>query len=205
MNQKRNNLLLKLRQSKYVEYLPNLKEEKTQKFTSVVLTFVALSIFGLFAINPTISTIVNLRRQLKDDTFTQEQLSQKISNLSSLGKTYQQIESDLPKIMDSLPQEPQISLLLAQLQSVAQSSGVNLLGAQTFQVDVTTSKDTNKKYSSFVFSISAEGSYNNIMRLIEDVSNMQRVVSLDIISINKKSGPNTDMQVSIKGSAYFKN
>ena len=185
--------------------MPNLKQEKAQKFTSVVLTFIALSFFGLFAINPTISTIVRLRRELTDNHFTEKQLTQKINNLSSLGRQYQVLEADIPYVTASMPKDPQISLLVAQLQSLAKDAGVDLSGLQTFQVEVTTPKTAQKKFSSFTFSLIAEGGYNNILKLIDSISNMQRVVSLDIIAINRKSDQSGTIQLSLKGTAYFKN
>ncbi len=198
-------ILKNLRQSKYLELFPALKQEKTQKFTSIILTFMALSFFGIFAINPTISTIVRLRRELTDARFTETGLTQKISNLSSLGREYQQLENDIPYVLNAVPQDPQISLLVAQIQSVAQDSGVILEGVQTFEVEVLTPKTAQKKYSSFSFSVTAEGGYNEVLRLIDLISTMQRVVSLDIIALNRKADQSGTTQLSLKGTAYFKN
>ncbi len=201
----KNRILDNFRQSKYLELLPNIKQEKTQKFTSIILTFIALSFFGLFAINPTISTIAQLQKELSDDKFTQEQLTQKINNLSTLGKKYQDLQKDIPSILVSVPQDPQISLLIAQIQSLAQSAGVKLGGLQTFQVEVSTPKNSKKTYSSFAFSLAAEGDYNSIMNLIDSIGSMQRVVSLDIVALNRKSDQSGTIQLSLRGTAYFKN
>ena len=198
-------ILKNLRQSKYLELFPVLKQEKTQKFTSVMLTFLALSFFGIFAINPTISTIVRLRRELVDAKFTETGLTQKIGNLSSLGKQYQQLENDIPYVLSALPKDPQISLLVAQIQSTAQDSGIFLDDLQTFEVEVSTPKTAKKKYSSFSFSLTAEGKYNDVLKLIDSISTMQRVVSLDIISLNRKADQSGTVALSLKGTAYFKN
>ncbi|MEX2013141.1 MAG: type 4a pilus biogenesis protein PilO [Candidatus Levyibacteriota bacterium] len=198
-------ILKNLRQSKYLELFPALKQEKTQKFTSVILTFLALSFFGIFAINPTISTILRLRRELSDTRFTEAQLTQKINNLSSLGRQYQQLEDDIPYVLSAIPQDPQISLLVAQLQSAAQDTGVILDEVQTLEVEVITPKTSNKRHSSFIFSLTAEGRYNDILKLIDSVSTMQRVVSLDIIALNRKTDQSGAIQLSLKGTAYFKN
>ncbi len=201
-----NKIVNSFKQSKYLELLlPSLKQEKTQKFTSVVLTFFALSIFGIFAINPTISTIARLQRELEDNKFTEAQLTQKINNLSALGRQYQQIQDDIPFVLASLPQEPQISLLAAQIQSLAKDAGVTLNGLQTYQVEVTTPKNSKKKYSSFTFSLAVEGSYNDVLALVDSIATMQRIVSLDNIAINRKSDQSGLTQLSIKGTAYFKN
>lgn len=200
-----NKILNNLKQSRYLELFPALKQEKTQKFTSVILTLIALSFFGIFAINPTISTIVRLRREVEDNQFTKEQLTQKINNLSSLSKQYQELEPDLPYILSAIPQDPQISLLVAQLQSLARDSQVSLEGLQTFQVEVTTPQTAQKKYSSFSFSLAAEGNYENILSLIDSIARIQRILSLDIIALNRKADESGIIQLSLKGTAYFKN
>lgn len=64
--------LLKNTKIKYLQLLPNLKGEKTQKFTTLILTFFALSFFGLLAINPTISTISELNKELEDNKFVDQ-------------------------------------------------------------------------------------------------------------------------------------
>lgn len=199
-----NKIFKNLKQSKYLELLPNLKEEKTQKFTSIVLTLIALSFFGIFAISPTISTIARLQKEVSDSNFTEEQLKQKITNLSTLGQEYQRIQQDIPYVLFAIPQDPQISTLVAQIQALSQQSNIQLNGLQTLQVEVATQNKTQKKYSAFSFSVSAEGQYENIISFIESLKNMQRITSLDTIALNKKTDQNKTIQLSIKGTAYFK-
>lgn len=199
-----NKIFKNLKQSKYLELLPNLKEEKTQKFTSIVLTLIALSFFGIFAISPTISTIARLQKEVSDSNFTEEQLKQKITNLSTLGQEYQRIQQDIPYVLFAIPQDPQISTLVAQIQALSQQSNIQLNGLQTLQVEVATQNKTQKKYSAFSFSVAAEGQYENIISFIESLKNMQRITSLDTIALNKKTDQNKTIQLSIKGTAYFK-
>jgi len=199
-----NKIFKNLKQNKYIELLPSFKEEKTQKFTSIVLTLIALSFFGIFAINPTISTIARLRREVSDSKFTEEQLRQKISNLSTLGQEYQKIQQDIPYVLSAVPQDPQISTLVAQIQSLSQQSNIQLDGLQTFQVEVTTQNKTQKKYSSFSFSVAAQGPYESIVSFVESLKGMQRIASLDTIALNKKTDQNKTIQLSIRGTAYFK-
>jgi len=85
MQLKINNLFRKIEKEKYDKYfelVPNFKQEKTQKFTTVILTLIAFAILLIFAINPTLSTIANLQKQLDDAKFIKEKLDQKINDLS---------------------------------------------------------------------------------------------------------------------------
>ena len=62
---------------KYLELIPDLKKEKAQKYITIVLTLATVIMLGLFAINPTFSTIANLQKQIDDNNFVQQKLQQK--------------------------------------------------------------------------------------------------------------------------------
>src|SRR4051794_1976618 len=80
----------------YLKLLPSIHDERTQLITMLIFTFVALSFFGLFAINPTLSTIVELKKELSDSQFVDQQLTNKINNLESLQQRYNLLGPDLP-------------------------------------------------------------------------------------------------------------
>lgn len=199
-----NSLFKNLQKKKFFEMLPDFKEERMQKFTTLVFTIMALSFFGLFAINPTLSTIANLNKQLSDNKFVDRELQDKINNLYLLQQKYSQLTPDLPYVLDSFPKNPQIPLLVAQLQSLAQSSNIVITSLQTFEVEVPNSSVSTKKYYAFSFSISASGSYENLSEFINSVVKMQRIVSINILSLSRNTGEGPPTQLNFKGTAYFK-
>jgi Tfp pilus assembly protein PilO len=199
-----NSLFKNLQKKKFFERLPDFKEEKMQKFTTLVFTIIAFSFFGLFAINPTLSTIANLNKQLSDNKFVDQQLQDKINNLYSLQQKYSQLTPDLPFVLDSFPKNPQIPLLVAQLQSLAQSSNIAITGLQTFEIEVPNSSVGTKAYYAFTFSISADGSYENLSTFINSVVKMQRIVSINTLSITRNTAEGPPVQLNFKGTAYFK-
>lgn len=185
--------------------LPDFKEERTQKFTTLVLTIAALSFFGLFAISPTISTIANLNKQLSDDMYVDQQLQTKINNLYTLQQKYAQITPDLSYVYNAVPKTPESAILVAQIQAVAQNSGVSLNGLQTFEAQVPDPSITAKDSYSYTFSLSAGGSYENINKFTQGLLSMQRIISLNTVSIAKNtSSGGPAMIVNIKGTAYYK-
>lgn len=185
----------------YAQFLPNFKEERTQKFTTIVLTVLALSFFGIFAINPTISTIAQLRKELDDNTIVDNKLQEKINNLSILQKKYVSLENDLPLILSAVPKNSDVPLLAAQVQAVAKNSNVSINNFQSFEVDVVTNPSP-KSYSSFAFALSVDGAYNDLYKFLSSLSNMQRVLSIDLISLTKKTASN-GIELSIRGKAFF--
>ncbi|MBI2031516.1 MAG: type 4a pilus biogenesis protein PilO [Candidatus Levybacteria bacterium] len=189
--------------SKYFELLPDFKNENAQKFTSLVLTIVALSFLGLFAVGPTLSTIARLNKELADNKRTDQELQQKISNLSILQQKYNSLLGDLPVILSSIPSNSEVPLFLAQIQSLARSSGIEITSLQSFQIEAVSPKNTNKKYSSYSFTFSANGSYENISKFISSLLTMQRIVLIDNLSISKSNQTGL-LQTTLRGVVYFK-
>lgn len=189
--------------NKYMELLPDFKKERTQQFITIVFTILALSFFALFAINPTLSTIAKLKKEVKDDLFVENQLKQKIVNLGNLQKEYANVEKDIPVILQAIPNSPDAPVLIADLQGLSVADNVSLTGTQVFEVEVS-KEDAASGYSSFLFSVTAEGSYDNLSNFLEGLSTMRRIVTFDNISFSKTSQGSSNLVLNIKGSAYFK-
>jgi Tfp pilus assembly protein PilO len=206
--------LKNLQKNKYLQLLPDLKEEKARKFITLILTLLTLSIFGIFAIGPTLSTISKLNKELKDNRLVEQQLNEKIANLSLLQGKYADLQGTLPDIYSAIPKSPEIAILMGQFGRIESSKGISIINAQTFQVEAITNtentkkntKNVNKKFSSFNFTLSVEGDYKNVKEFIEELSKMRRIISLDTLSISsiydKQKG--NILRLSIKGTAYFK-
>jgi len=190
--------------SKYFEKLPDFKEQKIQAFITIVLTLIAISFFGIFAISPTLSTIGNLQKQLKDNTFVEKKLDQKLINLQSLSENYQAIEPDLPFVYSAIPKTPEVPSFLGQLAALGSENDIIITRLQTYEVDLTKTQEGIQRFSTFGFTIEAEGSYDNIFSYVEMLSNFQRIILIDAISLSKGSAKNKNLKLSLKGKAFFK-
>jgi Tfp pilus assembly protein PilO len=184
---------------KYLELIPDLKQEKAQKYITIVLTLATAIILGLLAINPTFSTIANLRKQIDDNNFVEQKLQLKINNLSILQQKYNTIQADLPIVNDAIPTTTQIPLFIAAVQSIAKDSSLTLTSLQTSEVSL--SESPTLKYSSFDFTLTATGTYDNMLNLLSRVTNFQRAVALKNIILSTRNGT---LQLSLKGTVFFK-
>jgi Tfp pilus assembly protein PilO len=184
---------------KYLELIPDLKREKAQKYITIVLTLVTSIVLGLFAINPTFSTIANLQKQIDDNNFVQQKLQQKINNLAILQQKYTNIQPDLPIVNDAVPIATQIPLFVAEVQAVAKNTSLTLASFQTSEVNL--SGSSAEKYSSFDFTLTATGTYQNMTDFLSRITNFQRAVALKDIILSTKNGA---LQLSLKGTVFFK-
>jgi len=185
----------------YKDILPYLKKQKNQEYFMAILTLGAIIFFALFAINPTISTIAKLRKEVQDSKFVDKALDEKINNLSSLITEYSVIQKDLPFVLDAIPKNPQAPTLVGQIQTIAQTSNVIIEDLDISEVGLT-NKDASTS-ANFSFSLTGTSTYENIKTFVDDLITMQRIVSLESITLTKNSDSES-IQLDLKGSAYYK-
>lgn len=189
---------------RYFEMVPNFKNEQTQKFTTIILTLIAISLFGMFAINPTLSTIAKLKKELADSELVELSLQEKIKNLQILQKEYVGIQSDMTYITDAIPNSPKVALLMAQIQSIAQNTNIHISNLQNLAVELFQQNVSEKKYYQYAFSLSGTGTFEDISTFLSKIVNMQRIISIDTFSIDKTADKTGALRFSLQGLAYYK-
>jgi Tfp pilus assembly protein PilO len=185
---------------------PYLASERSQKFFGVVLTLLALSFFGFFAIKPTISTILKLQKEVSDSQIVLTGLETKIKNLSELRKQYFSLQNDLTVITNAITIYPDAPVLFGQIQSIAQTSEIAIKKLQNSEVEILRSnKGTNKKFYSYSFTVAGSGTFENISKFLQTITDMERIVNIDSFSMeNLTRQEDKPLEFTIQGTAYFK-
>lgn len=192
--------------NKYFPALPYLTLEKSQKFFGIVLTLCALSFFGFFAIRPTVSTILKLQKEVSDNEYVFDQLEIKTKNLTELRRQYFNLQSDLPIVMSAITVQADAPILFAQIQSIAKTSNIAIKKLQNFEVEIVRNdKSASKNYYSYSFSVAGIGSFENISKFAQTLTGMERIINIDVFSINNVAGQNSEsLGFDIQGTAFFK-
>lgn len=186
----------------YLKLLPNMQQESTRSFVTLALTFAALSFFGIFAINPTLSTIADLQKQLSDNQQVDDQLKTKISNLSSLEQQYNQMSADLNNIYAAVPQNPAAPLLSAQLVALSSKHNLSIVTYAVSPVQLATTQKLSK-IQSFTFTLQAAGNYTDMLDFTSEVSKISRVITIESMEIG--TDPSTgNLLLTLRGREYFK-
>lgn len=190
------------RYREYLKLLPKIQEEPTHSFVTLALTFGALIFFGIFAINPTLSTIADLQKQLSDDQQVEEQLKTKIDNLSSLQTQYNQLSSSLTNIYDAVPDNPDAALLSAQIAAVAQKHTLTITNYRVAEVELASNKK-NFRTQSFIFNLQAQGNYSDMLAFSTELGKINRLITIESIEIGKDSQTG-NLLLTVRGRQYFK-
>lgn len=175
----------------YQSLEPLLNKKKSQNYTAVIFSFLVISLFGLYAIRPTIGTILTLKREIQDKIEINKKMEEKISALIEAQAVYSQIENNLPFIDQALPSDPEAIPLIVQLQNLATLHGVSIATVQLPPVPLLGKESTTSakiqaigaKQESFTFTISIVGPYSGILEFITGLLEMRRVVTLGTVSV----------------------
>ena len=186
-----------------LKLLPDMHKEKNRAITMLTFTFLALAILGLFAINPTLGTIFELRKQIDESEFIYEQLTTKMNALSNLQQQYSALSNDLPVVYDAMPKEAQAPLIVAQIQSLAQKANVTIKTLRVDKIALTEGNPTDQNALSFTLSLDAEGEYNALTTFASQLTQFSRIVTIESVSITKNQERNT-LVLHVQSREYFK-
>lgn len=194
--------LAKKKYLSYIHSLPQFRKEQTEAYLMVILIIFTVSFFGIFAIMPALSTIAQLKKDLEDSTFLNEQLKTKITNMASLQEQYNLLAPNLPVLLSAIPQDAQAPLLLGQIQQLAKQEGVTLSKLEVQELPETTAK-TKDELKDYALIIDVAGNFENIQSFYEHTIHFQRIVTFESMTLtkNKETGL---LLLSIKAKAYFK-
>ena len=186
----------------YLKLLPNMQQETTRSFVTLALTFGALSFFGIFAINPTLSTITDLQRQLSDDQLVDQQLKTKINNLSSLEQQYNQLGSNLTNIYAAVPQDADVSLLSGQIAALAKKRNLSNTTYRVAEIQLANNPKT-LKVQSFIFTLQAQGKYTDLLAFSSELPKLSRLITVESIEMGRDS-QSENLVLTLRGRQYFK-
>lgn len=204
--QSKKNFLQDFSKQRYLEYLkmlPDIKSEKTQIYTTLIFTFVALIVFGIFAINPTLTTITQLHTELAERKYVEQQLSQKITNLGSLQDQYSKFGTDLDYITRAVPKNPDTTSITGQLQALGEQAGIQITTLQINTAQLSPSKKPAEMLKShpISFVVTGTGTFTQIDRFLRELIAFQRITTIEIIGIDRDITGN--LRLNVKGSVYF--
>lgn len=187
----------------YLKLLPSMEKENVGLFVTLALTFGALTFFGIFAINPTITTIFELQKELEENQSVEQQLSTKISNLSQLQQQYSALGSDLPLVLDAIPVSANAPLLSAQIAALAKQDRVTITTYRVAEVQLASTRPQKGNTLSYVFVLQAEGNYQDMINFATSLSKINRIITVESMSI-ARDGRTNELALTLRGRQYFK-
>lgn len=187
----------------YIKLFPVTQTEQVKTYTTLILTLIAIIIFSVFAISPTINTIVELKKTLADSEFADEALEQKLVAMQSLQEQYDGLGETLNRVAATIPTTPDAPLLLAKVQTLASDAGLTIIKVEALQVELTKNGGEAQQPASFIFGITVSGSYDQILQFLQSLPRLDRLTTIDTLSLTKASDGSGQVTANIRAKAYF--
>lgn len=177
--------------------------KKPRVYTGIILSILTVIFFVIFAIKPTLTTITQLIKQTKDQRLVATELEKKISSLSQAQNEYLTIESDLYLVDEALPQDPQVPLLIKQLETLAYQSGVGISRLRLNEVELKKTGSLKTEKQPLSFSFTAFGNYANLKNFLSSLSTLRRIILVESFSFQKGTGEKSGLSLNLAAKAWF--
>lgn len=183
---------------RYKRYYQSLEgvaaKPKTRAYTTAIFSFLAISLFGWYAIRPTIQTILYLQKEIEDNKLVSAQMEEKIGKLIEAHATYQSVEDDIPYLTQAIPPAPEALTALGQIRNIAIIRGASISAITSSSAPLLSNEQTSpnkstvtkgistRKIKSVQLSFIAVGTYDMLQSIIEDIVSLRRIVTIESLS-----------------------
>lgn len=190
--------------TRYKEFFLNIAELYKKKadlraFLEIILSLFTIIIFLLFALKPTVITIVDLLQQIKQKESTLATLTQKVSDLQKAAGLLQQNQTFIPNVNIAVSSLAKPNVLAEQVLGISAKNSVDIIGFSIDQLDLV-GVSTNRRSpdskplpgdaKEMPFSISVRGTYLNLNAFITDLEKMRIMIKVDSYTINSSTTDN---------------
>lgn len=165
-----------------------------QAFLEIILSLGTLIVFVVFAIKPTILTMISLRKEIKSKQETLNALNQKITDLQTANRAYQSNITVIPDIESAIFGAPLPETVSEQILGLGLKNSVNVAGLSIGQVALVGQNNTRKEAAdlpqlpggsqSLPVTINIKGDYLNLKSFLADLENSRIPIKFDSLTLS---------------------
>lgn len=192
--------------SRYYHYIkPLIRNRTVRTYSSVIFSLITITIFGLFAIKPTLATIVSLQKSIAEQQHILDALNNKSLNLAQGRKNYDNLDPQaIAKLNNLLPNSTSLPSLIASLESLAQLHQASISGLQfqpTELVGQPTTLAKNASLKEIDFTLNVHGSFSQLTNFLQALEKTRRLITISSVNFGKSEGG--PLVLSINAKAYY--
>lgn len=191
--------------SRYFTYIRPLGRIPIVKnYGPTIFALLTMSILTIFAIKPTIETILALQKELTNQEEVLKKITEKANNLSLGKKNYDNLDANIKtKIFTYIPDSLSLKTLIKDLEETAlkYEASVSALQIQPLTIAIK-QQDQKGSLSEVSFVFNTEASYSNLTAILQDLKRSSRLISIESVSISKAS-EGTSLIMSLTGKAFY--
>lgn len=194
-----------IKYSRYYVYIkPIIGNKYVKSIAPYIFSLLAIIIFIVFAIKPTVLTITGLQKSIQDNQQILATLEKKSTDLTEGKKNYDKLDQNIKvKINTRLPNQVAVITLINDLQTaVTKTSTISALQVQPVTVYTNVSSTSPKQdLSEILFSFNVQDSYTQLLQTLDNLSKASRLINLTSVVLTKP--PEGSIGLSVSGKAYY--
>lgn len=189
---------------RYFTYItPVLKAPIIKTYGSLILSIIVVAVFILFAIKPTIGTILVLQKNLENSKQVLTQIIQKSKNLSEARRNYQILDPVVRQKIDmAIPTSPDLKTLVTSLEQNALANQASISALQINPITIPNASESAKELTEIQFTFAIEGTYNNLVNILSSIQKSSRLISITGLTLNKPA-ESSSILMQVTGKAFF--
>jgi len=180
--------------------------ESTQNktYTILGLTFIALIVFGAFAIRPTIATIIKLNKKVAEGRVLGDKMQVKIDTLYSLQSKIYENERKIDLAESAFPDDPKIDMIIADADLIAQKYDLKLVSLTPGEES---EEEDSGEFSSGILTSSMrvvlEGSRENFQKFLDHLETLPREIYISRLSVTEGEDGDLEKDSLLAEILYF--
>ena len=194
--------------SRYFTYIkPISKLPIIKNYGPTIFTLLTISILTIFAIRPTVETILVLQKKLADEEEILQKVTDKVNNLSLGQRNYDNLDQNIKeKISQAIPDAISLKSVVQSLEEAARlhEASISALQIQPLTINAKLSSQIGQVSEiSFIFNL--EGKYESLVALLQDLKTSSRLVSIDNLSVTKTNEDSGLIMANSRNTHFYHN
>jgi Tfp pilus assembly protein PilO len=192
----------------YRKYIKNIasfykKRSDIRAYIELGLSLLAIIVFLIFAIQPSVTTIAEKINEIQTKQETVSKLDQKIALLETANSLLQNESSTLALLDEAVPFGSKPEEYLLQIDALAIRNGLTLTsaGIETTPLTIPTEQSTPPSIAWFPYSVTVNGEYEELFAFLEQVESLRRPIR--IVSVNFEDSITEGLRLSIEGEIPY--
>lgn len=149
-------------------------------YLELMLSIVAIIVFSVFAIRPTVLTILELNNEIKSKQDLIGKLQQKTRDLETANNLFSSSTEDIKLIDQAVPDNSSPDIFIKKIEELAKNNSLQILAFSMADVSIKGQESKNE----LPFTISVTGTYSNINLFLENLEKQIRPAIINSFTIN---------------------
>lgn len=169
----------------------------------LIITIFTVIFLAIFAIQPTITTMSALVKNIEDKQKVDQELTKKAAALSTLNSELAPLKSQVRMLNSAIPNEPDIDGILRRIEKIASGRPIVLTSIQSNKTPKDEDPDRKgvPELSTLTLQIGVKGSYLDIKDFLEAILKIDRQFTVVSLSISTQKNLQFSQTTNDQGSS----